>query len=121
MVRMGRPPEGTLKILPGRFVIEDGDHAIELRIFRTTGDPRVETTIGREPGAPYRHIQLKPLSVSARHAKLVYENGVYSIINYSRTNPTSVNGEALPEGASRRLVDEDRIEVGEVLMSYHES
>lgn len=120
MVRMGRPPEGTLKILPGRFVLDDGDRQIELRIFRTSGADRVETTIGREAGQPYRHIQLKPLSVSARHAKLVFENGVYSILNYSRTNPTMVNGESLPENASRRLVDEDRIEIGEVVFVYHE-
>lgn len=120
MVRMGRPPEGTLKILPGRFVLDDGDRQIELRIFRTSGAERVETTIGREAGQPYRHIQLKPLSVSARHAKFVFENGVYSIINYSRTNPTTVNGDPLPENASRRLVDEDRIEVGEVVFVYHE-
>ncbi len=120
MVRMGRPPEGTLKILPGRFVLDDGDRQIELRIFRTSGADRVETTIGREAGQPYRHIQLKPLSVSARHAKLVFENSVYSILNYSRTNPTTVNGEPLPENASRRLVDEDRVEIGEVVFVYHE-
>lgn len=121
LVRLGRPPEGTLKILPGRFVLDSADRPIEIRIFRTTGDSRVETTIGRDPGPPYRHIQLKPFSVSGKHAKLVYENGFYSIVNYSRTNPTSVNAEPLPEGASRRLVDEDRLEIGEVLLTYHES
>ena len=121
LVRMGRPPEGTLKILPGRFILESGDRPVEIRIFRTTGDTRVETTIGRDPGPAYRHIQLKPFSVSGKHAKLVYEHGFYSIVNYSRTNPTSVNAEALPEGASRRLVDEDRLEIGEVLLTYHET
>ncbi len=121
LVRLGRPPEGTLKILPGRFILDSADRPIEIRIFRTTGDARVETTIGRDPGPPYRHIQLKPFSVSGKHAKLVYENGFYSIVNYSRTNPTSVNAEPLPEGASRRLVDEDRLEIGEVLLTYHES
>ncbi len=120
-VRTGRPPEGTLKILPGRFVVDDADGPIDLRIFRTSGENRVETTIGREAGSPYRHIQFKPLSVSGKHAKLVYENGFYSIVNYSRVNPTRVNDEVLEEGASRRLVHEDRIEVGEVLMIYYES
>ncbi len=121
MVRVSRAPEGTLKILPGRFIIDDGENPVELRIFRTTGADRVETTIGRDGGPPYRHVQLKPLSVSGRHAKLVFENGIYTIINYSRTNPTAINGDPLPEGASRRLVDEDRIEIGEVLMVYRES
>ena len=113
--------EGTLKILPGRFIIDDGENPVELRIFRTTGADRVETTIGRDGGPPYRHVQLKPLSVSGRHAKLVFENGIYTIINYSRTNPTAINGDPLPEGASRRLVDEDRIEIGEGLMVFRES
>ncbi|MEO6324623.1 MAG: FHA domain-containing protein [Thermoanaerobaculia bacterium] len=120
-VRMGKPPEGTLKIQPGRFMVDDGDHQLELRIFRTTGAERVETTIGRDVGSPYRHIQIKAPSVSGKHAKLVFDGGAYSIINYSRTNPTKVNDLDLPENASRRLVDEDRIEIGEVTMTYYET
>ncbi len=119
-VRMGRPPEGTLKILPGRFSVEDGDRLVDLHIFRTTGADRVETTVGRAPGDPYRHIQLKPLSVSAEQAKFVFENRAYSIVNLTDVNPTLVNGEVLQKGASRRLVDEDRVEFGEVAMTYHE-
>jgi hypothetical protein len=32
-----------------------------------------------------------------------------------------VNGDALSENASRRLVDGDRIEIGEVAMTYREN
>lgn len=117
--RVGTPPEGTLKILPGRFLFEaDGE---QLRLFRWTDSDRVEITIGRDAGEPYRHLQLKPPSVGRKHAKLVYEDGFYSLVNYSSTNPTVINGEVLTEGASRRLIDEDRIEIGEVALVFHES
>ena len=41
-------------------------------------------------------------------------------MNHSRTNPSRVNGEELPAGASRRLENDDRIEIGEVGITYYE-
>ena len=120
-VRAGQPPAGVLETLPGRFVILEGDRQTDLRIFRTAPGERVETTIGRDAGPPYRHIQLLPASVSGKHAKLVFDKGSYSLINYSRTNPTRVNSEEMEENASRRLVDGDRIEIGDIAMTYRES
>lgn len=120
VVHAGQPPAGALDVLPGRFLVDEGDRQTELRIFRTTPAERVETTIGRDPGPPYRHIQLLPESVSGKHAKLVFDKRSYSLINYARTNPTRVNGEEIEENASRRLVDNDRIEIGEVVMTYRE-
>jgi hypothetical protein len=117
----GVPVEGTLTILPGRFLVEEGDVDIELRLVKTGPTDREETTIGREPGPLYRHVRLLAPSVSAKHAKLVCDRGRYTIVNYSRTNPTRVNGEALSENASRRLVDGDRIEIGEGAMTYREN
>ena len=121
VVHAGQPPAGVLDVLPGRFVVDEGDRQTELRIFRTSPAERVETTIGRDPGPPYRHIQLLPSSVSGKHAKLVFDKRSYSLINYARTNPTRVNGEEIEENASRRLVDNDRIEIGDVVMTYRES
>ena len=86
----------------------------------TAPGERVETTIGRDPGPPYRHIQLLPASVSTKHAKLVYDRRSWSLINYARTSPTRVNGEEIEENASRRLVDNDRIEIGDVVMTFRE-
>jgi len=120
VVHAGQPPAGALEVLPGRFLVDEGDRQTELRIFRTGPAERVETTIGRDPGPPYRHIQLLPASVSGKHAKLVFDKRSYSLINYARTNPTRVNGEEIEENASRRLVDNDRIEIGEVVMTYRE-
>jgi hypothetical protein len=119
-VHAGQPPADVLDVLPGRFLIDEGDRQTELRIFRTTSADRVETTIGRDPGPAYRHIQLLPESVSGKHAKLIFDRRSYSLINYARTNPTRVNGEEIEENASRRLVDNDRIEIGEVVMTYRE-
>jgi hypothetical protein len=121
VVHAGQPPAGELDVLPGRFLVDEGDRQTELRIFRTSPAERVETTIGRDPGPPYRHIQLLPSSVSGKHAKLVFDKWSYSLINYARTNPTRVNGEEIEENASRRLVDNDRIEIGDVVMTYRES
>lgn len=119
-VRAGQPPTGELDVLPGRFLIEDGDQQVELRIFRTAPGERVETTIGRDPGPAYRHIQLLPASVAGKHAKLVFDRRSYSLINYARANPARVNGEEIEENASRRLVDNDRIEIGDVVMIFRE-
>jgi len=120
VVHAGQPPAGGLDVLPGRFLVDEGDRETELRIFRTSPAERVETTIGRDPGPPYRHIQFLPASVAAKHAKLVFDKRSYSLINYARTNPTRVNGEEIEENASRRLVDNDRIEIGGVVMTYRE-
>jgi hypothetical protein len=120
VVHAGQPPAGVLEVLPGRFLVDEGDRETEIRIFRTAPGERVETTIGRDPGPPYRHIQLLPPSVSAKHAKLVFDRRSYSLINYARTSPTRVNGEEIEENASRRLVDNDRIEIGDVVMTYRE-
>ena len=120
VVHAGQPPPGALDVLPGRFLVDEGDRETEIRIFRTAPGERVETTIGRDPGPPYRHIQLLPASVSTKHAKLVYDRRSWSLINYARTSPTRVNGEEIEENASRRLVDNDRIEIGDVVMTFRE-
>jgi len=51
--------EGTLTILPGRFLVEEGEVDVELRLVRTSSSEREETTIGRDPGPLYRHVQLR--------------------------------------------------------------
>jgi hypothetical protein len=120
VVRAGQPPGGALDVLPGRFLVDEGERQTELRIFRTAPGERVETTIGRDAGPPYRHIQLLPETVAGKHAKLVYDRKSYSLINYARANPTRINGEEMEENASRRLVHGDRIEIGGVAMTYQE-
>ncbi len=119
-IKFHAPPPGTLKVLPGRFEVVGDPSVKEIRVFKTKDDVETDVTLGRAAGPPYSHIQLKPQTVSAKQCKLMYSNGTYTIINYSSTNPTRVNGEALGTGDSRRLNDGDKIEMGEVTLIYHE-
>lgn len=119
-IKFHAPPPGTLKVLPGRFEVVGDPSVKEIRIFKTKADVEPEVTLGRASGPPYSHIQLKPQTVSSKQCKLMYSNGMYTLINYSSTNPTRVNGEALGSGDSRRLNDGDKIEMGEVTLIYHE-
>ncbi len=114
-------PAGTLKLLPGRFEVLNGDDTIrEIRFYKTRHQGETEITFGREVEPDYSHIQLKPRTVSGKHAKLVWTNGKYSLFNYSDVNPTTVNGEPMAKEASVVLEPGCRIEMGEVAFIYHE-
>jgi len=118
-VKLKVPPPGTLKILPGRFVVLEGDDKIkEIRFYKTKGAPETEVTFGRAEGPNYSHIQLKPMSVSAKHAKLIYAGKSFTFINYSKTNPTRVNEQELAENGSVELKNGDKIEMGEMVFEF---
>lgn len=118
-IKMAVPPEGTLKLLPGRFVVLSGDDNIkEIRFYKTKAQEECEITFGRASGKPFSHIQLKPMTVSALHAKVVYNVGKFTLINYSKTNPTKVNGQELKENESVELKDGARIEMGEIVFEF---
>ena len=69
----------------------------------------------------YRHVQLPAQTVSRMHARMRFENGRWHIANLSPTNPLVVNGEPLDaDGASRVLVEGDRVELGEVVLRFRE-
>jgi hypothetical protein len=121
-IKMHAPPPNTLKLLPGSFEVVAGDPEVEeIRLYRTSPDPEIETTVGRLPGEPYRHIQLKLQTVSRKQAKLVFSNGEYSLINYApeTSNPTRINGREMAVNESRVLEEGDRIQMGEVELIYH--
>lgn len=115
------PAGGTLQMLPGRLVIVEGEEAgRELRFVRLGANPQT-VTVGRNAGRPYEHVQLKAQTVSRLHARLQYDEGRWSVENLSRTNPLVVNGRAVAAGAAPRVLsDGDMIEVGEVLLRFHE-
>lgn len=115
------PPPGTLKLLPGRLETKDGDDALtEIRFYKTKNQDETEITFGRGNGPNYSHIQLKPMTVSTKQAKLIFTNGKYTLINYSTTNPTMVNGVSLGKDDSVTLNEGSRIEMGEVVFIFHE-
>lgn len=118
-VKLKVPPPGTLKILPGRFVVLEGDDKIkEIRFYKTKGAPETEVTFGRAEGPNYSHIQLKPMSVSAKHAKMIYTGNSFTFINYSKTNPSRVNDQELAENGSVELKNGDKIEMGEMVFEF---
>ncbi|MBN1423969.1 FHA domain-containing protein [Candidatus Fermentibacteria bacterium] len=121
-IKMHAPPPGTLKLLPGFFEVAAGEPQLkEIRLYKTSGQTEIETTIGRNPGEPYKHIQLKLPTVSRQQAKLVFSNGRYTLINYApdSSNPTEVNGSPMGVNESRILEEGDRIRMGELELVYH--
>jgi len=94
-----------------------------LRVLETgnvgAGDA-VEVTFGRNEGPAYRHVQLLARTVSRRHAVMALTDGHWSLQNLSATNPVLLNGRALaPDEIAPLLVEGDRIEMGEVVFTFH--
>ncbi|HET7583450.1 MAG TPA: FHA domain-containing protein [Gemmatimonadaceae bacterium] len=112
---------GTLQLLPGKLEVEAGDDpGQEIRFVRPHGDV-AEITLGRADGPPYTHVQFRGATVSRRHARLRYEGRRWSITNLSETNPLLVNGRVVPADSGVHILrDGDRIELGEVVLRFHE-
>ncbi|MBN1272958.1 MAG: FHA domain-containing protein [Candidatus Aminicenantes bacterium] len=118
-VKMAIPPPGTLKLLPGKFVVKAGDEQIkEIRFYKEKGAPDTEITFGRAQETSYTHIELKPMTVSAKQAKLIYAGNKFTLINYSATNPTRINDKNMPENGSVEVKDKDKIEMGEMVFEF---
>ena len=120
-IKMAAPPEGTLKLLPGKLEMISGyDKHTDIRFFKLPTTEETEFTFGRSPGPNYSHIQFKSPTVSSKQAKMVWTNGKYMLLNYSVTNPTKVNDVALEKDQSVPLEEGSRIEMGEVIFRFHE-
>ncbi|MCX5842192.1 MAG: FHA domain-containing protein, partial [Deltaproteobacteria bacterium] len=118
-VKIAIPPAGTLKLLPGRLLVISGEDKIkELRFYKTKTQDENEILFGRASGSSYNYVQLKSMTVSAKHAKMLYAGGKFTIINYSGTNPVKVNGKELEVNGATALNDGDRIELGEVVFEF---
>jgi hypothetical protein len=121
-LRFALPDEGTLRFLPGRLEVVAGpDAGREIRFVAPPGaGDAVEITFGRTEGPAYRHVQLLARTVSRRHALMALSDGHWSLQNLSATNPVLLNGRALaPDELAPLLVDGDRIEMGEVVFTFH--
>jgi pSer/pThr/pTyr-binding forkhead associated (FHA) protein len=118
-IRLPTAADGTVQLLPGMLVMTVGPEVgKEFRFLRVAGQVVPELTIGRASGPQYRHIQLPAATVSRMHARIRFEGGAWRIANLSATNPARVNGRELPSMEEIVLVDGDRIELGEVELSY---
>ncbi|MGC8915445.1 MAG: FHA domain-containing protein [Thermoanaerobaculum sp.] len=122
-VKLHRPPAGTLKVLPGRFEVVAGESEVkEIRFYKVPTQPVPEITFGRLAGAPYVHVQLNSPTVSGRQGKVTYQNGQWVLTNFApaTSNPTRVNGRDLAVDESVPLREGDRVEMGEVVLAFHE-
>jgi len=121
-IKMHAPPPGTLKLLPGWLEVTAGDETVrEIRFYRIKGDAVPETTFGRATGRPYAHIQLKPMTVSSRQARILFDGGSPKLTNFAtaESNPTKVNGRELAANETVALSEGDKIEMGEVVFKFH--
>lgn len=118
-IRLPTASDGTIQLLPGRLVMVQGPEVgREFRFLRVGNQPVPEVTIGRASGPPYRHIQLSAATVSRMHARIRYQDGRWLLTNLSTTNPLHLNGRELPLMHDAPLTDGDRIQLGEVELSY---
>ena len=123
-IKIHAPPPGTLKLLPGRLEVVSGDDTIhEIRFYKSPGQTTPEITFGRTTGAPYRHVQLKPMTVSAQQARMTFFDGSWALTNLAKpsSNPTRLNGRQMDPGETARLSPGDQIEMGEVMFNFHAS
>lgn len=121
-LRFAVADEGTLRFLPGRLEVSAGpDAGREVRFVAPPGGAEpVEVTFGRTEGPAYRHVQLLARTVSRRHASMSLSDGHWSLQNLSATNPVILNGRPLAaDEVAPLLVDGDRIEMGEVVFTFH--
>jgi hypothetical protein len=122
-IKLHAPPPNTVKLQPGWFEVAAGDDVVkQIRLYNLGGDGGAETTFGRASGRPYVHIQLKAPTVSSRQAKVFYDAGKARIINLASeaSNPTRINGRELAVNESVALQENDRVEMGEVSLVFHE-
>lgn len=120
-IRLPTASDGTVQLLPGLLVETEGPEVgREFRFLRVGSQPVPELTMGRASGPPYRHIHLPAATVSRMHARIRYEGGSWNIANLSMTNPVRLNGRELPPMQDAPLADGDRIQLGEVELSYRD-
>lgn len=118
-IKFAEPPPGTLKLLPGKLELISGDEPIkEIRFYKLPNVKEAVRTFGRCGGNLYTHIQLKPMTVSVNQAKIVFKDGKHILYNYSKTNPSVVDGKPVLAGQSIVLNTGSKIEMGEVVFEF---
>lgn len=118
---------GTVKVMPGRFEVAGGTELKEIRLIRPRGVPdhRLEYTFGRTPGDKITHIQLNDSTVSSRQARLKFSERKYTLINIPDPNDpdrnaTILNNKKMNADEPRPLAEGDTIQMGHVILVYHE-
>lgn len=121
-MRIHLPPEHTVKILPGWLEVISDDTVKQILFYKTRNQSVPTITFGRAPGEPYSHVQLKPMTVSARQAQIVFSVDGPRLTNLATadSNPTKVNDRELGVGESCALRGGDEIAMGEVHFRFRD-
>src|SRR6056297_885551 len=93
-----------------KLIYEDPDTGSQVAVELNQDMP--EVTIGRNPG---NIIRINNPSVSRRHTKFVYGNGVCTLYDLNSSNGTYVNGMRIQ---SQVLEDGDLVRVGEFPLEF---
>jgi hypothetical protein len=118
----------TIKLLPGKLEVIAGEtdsRAGTIRFYRPQGgEPEggYRFSFGRGQGTPLQHVQLDSQTVSRKQATVRYQQSKHYLLNQAsaESNPTIVNDRPLSVDEEVLLEDGDRIEMGEIIMVYHE-
>ncbi|HEV2474026.1 MAG TPA: FHA domain-containing protein, partial [Chthonomonadales bacterium] len=106
------PPARMLRSRMARVIIMDGSDDIDDYLLAS------ETSIGR---AVTNDIVLPDRSVATRHLRIVHDGDGYLMENLAgEMESTGLNGAVLPPGATGRLKDGDRIQIGRLTMRFAE-
>ncbi len=110
----------TTQMLPGRLQpLDPGILQQEIRFLRTSVEEQV-VTLGWNIGEPPGHVTLNHSSVQPVHARMTYREGEWWIETLTHLDPVAVNHAVLMVSAPlRRLIDGDRIRIGEVEFQFY--
>jgi hypothetical protein len=114
------PLSGAEKSLPGRLEVISGEKELRELYFRLPKDsPKSTFTFGSGGTADFGHFLIGHETVSESHAKIVFSDGEFELINYAIENATRVNNRELQDGEKIRLAPGDVIEMGILEMVFH--
>jgi|GEM_PF-6919193 len=109
----------TVILLKGQFHVLSGIDSPKIINFQVSPDKKInEFTFGRSAGDKETHIQLKSDAVSRIQAKLITSNDRYTLINYSDSNPTSVNDKTLEPNESIEIRNGDIVSMADVVLKF---
>lgn len=115
-------PSRTVKVLSQHFTVEDGLADVKkIQLYQNPEKKDSEYTIGREANGNHYHIQIDSGAVSRKQAKLIVMRDMTILVNYASkdANPTTVNDRELMQNESCNLHDGDRVQMGDVVLTYH--
>lgn len=117
-VKINRAGDATIKLARSYFQALEGLSVQTLKFYVDPDRPETVYTFGRNESNSIYHIQFKSPAVSRSQAKLVFRENMYTLYNYSQSNPTEINGKQMNVNESYRLKNADIIQMGDVKFKF---